>query len=156
MTSAPNDLTPEEAQNALNAVETMELAGWRRSVPPRWVCAGYAFFSGGTISMFAIEPLRMAYFLWWLVAYIIFMSFAVKSVSANEREYHPPKERRLSYWGCWFGLLIAGAGGIYFRYEFDANWIAVAGGIANGIWMYLYYEIERRSGFNKSQESAQP
>lgn len=147
-----NDMTPQDAQKALLDVSTMELAGWRRSVPPRWVCAGYAFFSGGTISMFAIEPLKVVYFSWWLIAYIIFMSVAMKTISANEREYHPPKERRLSYWSCWFGLLFAGAGGIYFRYEFDAPWVALAGGIVTAIWTYLYYETERRSFQSKARE----
>lgn len=151
MSEQTNPLTPEEARAALSTVNTMEHAGWRRAVPPRWIGAGYAIVTGGACATFALERLHYNYFFWWGLAYLVLAGFAVKSAGADEREFHPPKSRRLSYWSSTLGILIVGFGSIYLRYEFDAGWIAIVGGVVNGLWLYLYYEVERQQGHSISK-----
>lgn len=153
MNSETPNMTPEDAQGALNAVQEMERAGWRRAVPPRWISASYAIIVGGSCATFAIEHLQykgFSYFLLWGLAYVILGGIAVKSGGAEEREFHPPKSRRFSYWSSTLGMLFVGFGSIYLRYELDAGWIAAIGGLINGIWLYLYYETERRQGFGQT------
>ncbi|MEQ9443948.1 MAG: hypothetical protein RJS98_00160, partial [Rhodospirillaceae bacterium] len=136
-------ITPAEARDALKTAGKIKLAGWRRSVPSRWVTAGYAVITGGTCATFALDKVQYNYFFFWGLAYVLFAAFAAKKAHAFARELYPPKERCLSYWSSTIGMLIAGLGSIYLRYALDAPWIAVAGGIINGIWLYLYYEAER-------------
>lgn len=145
MSDPTNSITPNEARDALDTADKMELAGWRRAVPPRWVSAGYAIIIGGSCATFAFERLHYNYFFWWGLAYLILVGFSVKNTGADEREFHPPKSRRLSYWSSTLGMLIVGFGSIYLRYELDAGWIAVVGGLINGLWLILYYEAERRA-----------
>ena len=144
MSDNTKQMTPEEARSTLESIDTMGQAGWQSAVPPRWVSAGYAIIAGGTCATFAMDNLQNTYFYWWGLAYIIFIGYVTKSVGAIQREFHPPKDRRLAYWGSTVGMLIMGFGSIALRYSYDAGWIALVGGIANGIWMYLYYEGQRR------------
>ena len=117
MTDDPKDLTPNEAREALAAVNAMERAGWRRAVFPRWVNAGYALFAAVFCALFAIDTPKPTYFYWWGIAYIIFISYVTNNTVSVGRDFPPPSERRLVYWVSTIGLLALAIGGAMLRQE---------------------------------------
>ncbi|HFE63290.1 MAG TPA: hypothetical protein ENK14_02600, partial [Caldithrix sp.] len=50
-----DNLSPEEAKEALESVVNMESAGWRRAVPDRWFGAVVAVLIASLFALYALE-----------------------------------------------------------------------------------------------------
>lgn len=132
-----------EARQALDAVESMEQAGWRRAAPPHWFGVGMALLIGAMYASYAFEKAN-DFIVWWAVALVILLGYAQNKMNARGRDFPPPKGRRLYYFGVVACMLLMFFASIVLRQWFDAPWISIVAGLLAGLCVYSIYEYERR------------
>jgi hypothetical protein len=149
MMNENENLSADEAREALESVTKMESAGWRRAVPKRWFGAAMATLIG---SMFGVYALQDPY------PYIVFPIIGIALLIASSRETAGAYGRDIpdSKANKWMLVLFAAIllvvffGSIFIRRTYDAAWVSVVTGLLVGLTVFLASEHERRAYIAKA------
>jgi len=143
-----SNLTPDEAQLALESVEKMESAGWRRAVPQRWFGAGIAIMVGSMFAIYALED-PSPYIVFPILALAVFMIAAREKGGAYGREV--PATKKSLWANVMFAvtMVVVFFGSIYMRRAFDAAWVSLVTGLLVGLFIFLASKMERRAYLKK-------
>ena len=147
-----SNLTPDEAQLALESVEKMESAGWRRAVPQRWFGAGIAILVGSMFAIYALED-PSSYIVFPILGLAVFMTAAREKGGAYGREGPATKKSLWATVMFTVTMALMFFGSIYLRRALDAAWVSLVTGLLVGLFIFLASEMERRAYLKKVGES---
>lgn len=158
-------MTPEGAQDALNAVQEMERAGWRRAALPQWVGLTYALlfaafviicgiiekkvFTISGVSFSSIQAIGLAFLIFVMLPYA---RYTRAKFGAYRSDHKPPKGQGLAYLAVLAGLVVLLCVGIFIGITYDLIWLSVLVGIISGLYYYLLFEWVRLSYLELSRE----
>ena len=143
--------TGDGAREALESIEAMESAGYRRAVPQRWFGAGVAFFIASLFALYALED-PYPYIVFPIIGMGVLIATARETAGAYGRDFTGSKANR------WAFVLFVGAmvlvffGSIVIRRTYDAAWVPIVVGLFAGLVVFLTSESERRSYLAKAGE----
>ena len=81
-----DDVSPDEAQKALESVVKMEGAGWRRAVPDRWFGTGIAVLVASMFALYALQD-PYPYIVFPIIGLALFIVFAREKRGAYGRDF---------------------------------------------------------------------
>jgi len=144
-----NELSPDQAQDALEAVAKMEGAGWRRAVPDRWFGAGVALLIASLFALYALQD-PYPYIVFPIIGLAVFIATAREKSGAYGREF--PSTTANVWMHVLFSavLLIIFFGSIVIRRTFDAAWVPLVAGLLVGLIVFVASESERRAYLMKT------
>lgn len=145
-----NEITRDEAQAALNSIETMESAGYRRAVPRRWFGAGIAFFIASLFALYALQD-PYPYIVLPILGIAILIVSARESAGAYGRDFPATKASKLAFVLFTALMLVAFLGSIFIRRAYDVSWLPVVVGLLAGLLVFWISEGERRSYLAKAE-----
>ncbi len=148
-----DNVSPDEAQEALESVVKMEGAGWRRAVPDRWFGAGVAVLIASLYALYALED-PYPYILFPIVGLAVFITTARENSGAYGRDFPTGKA---SVWALVLFvvvMLIVFFGSIVIRRTYDAAWVPLVAGLLVGLIVFLASESERRAYLTKTEQGA--
>ena len=148
-----DNVTPDEAQEALESVVKMEGAGWRRAVPDRWFGAGVAVLIASLYALYALED-PYPYILFPIVGLAVFITTAREKSGAYGRDFPTGKASVWVLVPFVAVMLIVFFGSIAIRRTYDAAWVPLVAGLLVGLIVFLASECERRAYLTKTEEGA--
>ncbi len=137
-------IEPGEARDALNSVEKMQSAGFRRASPPRWYGVGIALIVTIGFSLYALEDPGSYPGLFIALGIALFVGFSREKIGAFGKELPDTKVGMWALAGVCAFLLVLFFGGIYIRRAYDVAWMPLVTGLTAGITIYLLNESARR------------
>ena len=152
MSEDNKDLSPHEAQQALESIGEMERAGWRRGVPDRWFGVGIAILIASLFALYALED-PYQYIPFPIIGLALFIIAAREKSGAYGRDF-PNKAPNI--WALVLScvvLLTIFFGSIIIRRAYDLAWVPLAAGLLVGLLVFLASESERRAYLKKSQSA---
>jgi len=146
-----DNISPVEAQQALESVEKLETAGWRRAVPARWFGAGVSILVGSLFAVYALED-PSSYIVYPILGLVIFLAVSREKAGAYGRNF--AKAGRSLVASVLFAvvLLIIFFGSVYMRRAFDAAWVSLVAGLLVGLFIFIASENERRAYLAKTKQ----
>ncbi len=139
-----DNVSPDEAQEALESVVKMERAGWRRAVPDRWFGAGVAVLIASLYSLYALED-PYPYIVFPIIGLAVFITTARDKSGAYGREFPSTKANAWATVLFVVVMLIVFFGSIVIRRTYDAVWVPLVAGLLVGLMVFLASESERRA-----------
>lgn len=143
-----DNVSPDEAQEALELVEKMEGAGWRRAVPDRWFGAGVAVLIASLYSLYALED-PYPYIVFPIIGLAVFITTARDKCGAYGREFPSTNANAWAMVLFVVVMLIVFFGSIVIRRTYDAAWVPLVAGLLVGLMVFLASESERRAYLTK-------
>lgn len=132
------------ASDALDSVEAMQRAGYRRAQPPRWFGIGIALVIAIGFSLYAQKTPGHVPGLFIALGVALFGGYGRERIGVFGKEF---PDTKTGWWAlaalCLF-LLTLFFGGIYIRRIYDLAWVPVATGLIAGLTILLLSESERR------------
>ena len=149
MIDETDNITPDEAQKALELAVKMEGAGWRRAVPDQWFGAGIAILVASLFALYALED-PSSYILFPILGLAIFITTAREKSGAYGRDF--PSNTKNVWQTVLFVavMLIVFFGSIVIRRTYDAAWVPLVAGLLIGLMVFLASENERRAYLTKT------
>ena len=144
-----DNVSPAEAQEALESVVKMERAGWRRAVPDRWFGAGVAVLIASLYSLYALED-PYPYIVFPIIGLAVFITTARDKSGAYGREFPSTKANAWAMVLFVVVMLIVFFGSIVIRRTCDAVWVPLVAGLLVGLMVFLASESERRAYLTKT------
>lgn len=144
-----DNVSPAEAQEALESVVKMERAGWRRAVPDRWFGAGVAVLIASLYSLYALED-PYPYIVFPIIGLAVFITTARDKSGAYGREFPSTKANAWAMVLFVVVMLIVFFGSIVIRRTYDAVWVPLVAGLLVGLMVFLASESERRAYLTKT------
>lgn len=144
-----DNVSPGEAQEALESVVKMERAGWRRAVPDRWFGAGVAVLIASLYSLYALED-PYPYSVFPIIGLAVFITTARDKSGAYGREFPSTKANAWAMVLFVVVMLIVFFGSIVIRRTYDAAWVPLVAGLLVGLMVFLASESERRAYLTKT------
>lgn len=143
-----DNVTPEEAKNALESVVKMKGAGWRRAVPDRWFGAGVAILIASLFALYALED-PYPYIVFPIIGLALFITTAREKSGAYGRDV--PASTADLWATILFAivLLIVFFGSIFIRRAYDVAWVSLVAGVLVGLMVFLASESARRAHLAK-------
>jgi len=139
-----DNVSPDEAQEALESVVKMGRAGWRRAVPDRWFGAGVAVLIASLYSLYALED-PYPYIVFPIIGLAVFITTARDKSGAYGREFPSTKANAWATVLFVVVMLIVFFGSIVIRRTYDAAWVPLVAGFLVGLMVFLASESERRA-----------
>jgi len=149
-----DNVSPDEAQEALESVVKMEGAGWRRALPDRWFGAGVAVLIGSLFALYALQD-PYPYIVFPIIGLALFITTAREKSGAYGQDF--PGSTNVWAMVLFIAvLLIVFFGSIFIRRAFDLAWVPLVAGLLVGLMVFLAAESERRAYLTRTdQEEAQ-
>ena len=144
-----DNVSPDEAQEALESVVKMGRAGWRRAVPDRWFGAGVAVLIASLYSLYALED-PYPYIVFPIIGLAVFITTARDKSGAYGREFPSTKANAWAMVLFVVVMLIVFFGSIVIRRTYDAVWVPLIAGLLIGLMVFLVSESERRAYLTKT------
>ena len=144
-----DNVSPAEAQEALESVVKMERAGWRRAVPDRWFGAGVAILIASLYSLYALED-PYPYIVFPIIGLAVFITTVRDKSGAYGREFPSTKANAWAMVLFVVVMLIVFFGSIVIRRTYDAVWVPLVAGLLVGLMVFLASESERRAYLTKT------
>lgn len=144
-----DNVSPGEAQEALESVVKMERAGWRRAVPDRWFGTGVAVLIASLYSLYALED-PYPYIVFPIIGLAVFITTARDKSGAYGREFPSTKANAWAMVLFVVVMLIVFFGSIVIRRTYDAVWVPLVAGLLVGLMVFLASESERRAYLTKT------
>lgn len=151
MVDDTDNVSPEEAQEALDSVVKMEAVGWRRAVPPRWFGAGVGLLIASLLALYALED-PYPYIVFPIVGLGVFITTVREKSGVYGRDFPTTKA---SVWALVLFvavMVLVFFGSVVIRRAYDAVWVPVVAGLLVGLIVFLASESERRSYLAKTDE----
>ena len=149
---ADQNIQPDEAKDALDSVDKMQRAGWRRAVPPRWYGAGISLIVAIGFSLYALEDPGSFPGLFIALGIAIFVSISRAKIRVSGKELPDTKTGIWALAGVCVFLLALFFGGIFVRRTFDLAWVPLLTGLIAGVTIFLLNESERRYYIAKADD----
>ena len=149
---ADQNIQPDEAKDALDSVDKMQRAGWRRAVPPRWYGAGISLIVAIGFSLYALEDPGSFPGLFISLGIAIFVSISRAKIRVSGKELPDTKTGIWALAGVCVFLLALFFGGIFVRRTFDLAWVPLLTGLIAGVTIFLLNESERRYYIAKADD----
>ncbi len=144
MINKNEDLSADEAREALESVTNMESAAWRRAVPERWFGAGMATLIGSLFAVYALED-PYPYIVFPIIGIAVLIASSRERVGAYGRDFPDSKANKWMLVLFVAALLVVFFGSIVIRRTYDAAWVPVVTGLVVGLTVFLLSERERRA-----------
>lgn len=144
-----DNVSPGEAQEALESVAKMERAGWRRAVPDRWFGVGVAVLIASLYSLYALED-PYPYIVFPIIGLAVFITTARNKSGAYGRDFPSTKANAWAMVLFVVVMLIVFFGSIVIRRTYDAAWVSLVAGLLVGLMVFLASESERRAYLTKT------
>ena len=144
-----DNVSPGEAQEALESVVKMERAGWRRAVPDRWFGAGVAVLIASLYSLYALED-PYPYIVFPIIGLAVLITTARDKSGAYGREFPSTKANAWAMVLFVVVMLIVFFGSLVIRRTYDAVWVPLVAGLLVGLMVFLASESERRAYLTKT------
>ena len=139
-----DNVTPDEAKQALESVVKMESAGWRRAVPDRWFGAGVAVLIASMFALYALED-PYPYIVFPIIGLALFITTAREKSGAYGRDAPASTANVWAIVSAIIILLIVFFGSIVIRRAYDAAWVPLVAGLLVGLMVFLTSESARRA-----------
>ena len=144
-----DNVSPDEAQEALESVVKTGRAGWRRAVPDRWFGAGVAVLIASLYCLYALED-PYPYIVFPIIGLAVFITTARDKSGAYGREFPSTKTNAWAMVLFVAVMLIVFFGSIVIRRTYDAVWVPLVAGLLVGLMVFLASESERRAYLTKT------
>lgn len=144
-----DNVSPDEAQESLEAVAKMGRAGLRRAVPDRWFGAGVAVLIGSLYSLYALED-PYPYIVFPIIGMAVLITTARDRSGAYGRDFPSTKANAWAMVLFVVVMLIVFFGSIVIRRTYDAVWVPLVAGLLVGLFVFLASESERRAYLAKT------
>ncbi len=138
------NLKPDEAQVALDSIETMKSAGFRRAVPPRWLGAGLSLLIAIAFALYAMKDPGNTPALFITFGVVFFVGFGRGTTGVLERELPDTRTGMWALAGVCIFLFALFFGGIWVRRAYDIAWAPLVTGLIAGTTIFILSESERR------------
>jgi hypothetical protein len=139
---------PDQAQEALNSIEKMNVAGRRRGAAPRWYGIGISIIITVGFALYAEQDPGNLPGLFIALGIVLFGASSRDKIGAMGRAIPDTRSAMWGLIGVSALLIVLFFGGIYFRRAYDLSWIPVATGLIAGTIIFLLSESERRRYHN--------
>ena len=149
MVKEDNDLTRDEAKDALDCIAAMESAGYRRAVPRRWFGAGVAFFVAGLYALYALDD-PYPYVIFPVIGLGMLIASARQTAGAYGRDFPGTRANRWAFVLVVAVMALLFFGSIFIRRAYDIAWLPIVVGVFVGLLVFLASENERRSYLAKA------
>jgi len=143
------NLSADEAREALESVTKMESAGWRRAVPKRWFGAAMATLIGSMFGVYALQD-PYPYIVFPIIGIALLIASSRETVGAYGRDFPDSKANKWMLVLFAAILLVVFFGSIFIRRTYDAAWVSVVTGLLVGLTVFLASEHERRAYIAKA------
>lgn len=148
------NIKPDEAQDALEAVEKMKNAGLRRAVTPRWYGIGISLIVATGFGLYALEEPGNLPGLFIALGLALFASSSRTKIGAIGKELPDTSIGLWAMAGVCIFLLTLFFGGIIVRRAYDLAWVPLITGLIAGSTLFLLAEMERRYYIAKADEGS--
>ena len=138
------NLKPDEAQVALDAIEESQRAAFRHAVPPRWYGAGLALIVGIGFALYAMEEPGNTPGLFIVLGLVLFIGASREKLGVFGKELPDTKTGMWALAGVCVFLLALFFGGIMARRAYDIAWVPLVTGFVAGTTIFLLSESARR------------
>jgi len=145
------NLTSDEANDALDSIRTMESAGYRRAVPRRWFGVGLALLIACLYALYALED-PYPYIVFPIIGMGVLIAASREKLGAYGRDF---PDNKASKWalGTFIAVMVAVFFGMIFvRRAYDLAWVPIVVGLLVGLVVFLASEHERRSYLAKASQ----
>jgi Na+/H+ antiporter NhaD/arsenite permease-like protein len=145
---------PGEAQDALDSVEEMQRAGFRRAIPPRWFGVGMSLIVAIGFALYTQDDPGVIPVLFIAIGTALLMIAARDKNGVIFGRARP--ESRVGFLAAAGVLLFFLAlffGGIFVKRAYDIPWAPLVTGLIAGVTILLLSESERRHYRAKSDEN---
>ncbi len=149
MNSDIDNVSPDEAQESLDAVARMGRAGSRLAVPDRWFGAGVAILIASLYSLYALQD-PYPYIVFPIIGLGVFITTARDKSGAYGRDFPSIKANAWATVLFVVVMLIVFFGSIVIRRTYDAVWVPLVAGLLVGLAVFLASESERRAYLTKT------
>ncbi len=139
-----NSVKPDEAQDALNTIDRMSVAGRKRAIPPRWYGIGIALIVAVGFALYAQQDPGDFPGIFIALGVALFAAASRDKIGAMGRAVPDTRPAMWGLFGVSVFLMALFFGGIYFRRAYDLAWIPVVTGLIAGMTIFLLSESERR------------
>ena len=146
-----DNVSPDEAQEALESIVKIERAGWRRAVPDRWFGAGVAVLIASLFALYALED-PYPYIVFPIVGLAVFITTVREKSGAYGRDFPRTTANLWAIVLFVVVLLVVFFGSIVIRRTYDAAWVPLVAGLAVGLMVFLASENERRAYLRKADQ----
>ncbi len=135
----------DEAKEALDSVDRMQSAGFRRALPPRWYGLGISLIVAVGFALYAQNDPGSFPGIFIAVGIALFVGISrEKSGGAIGKELPATHTGRWALAGVCIFLIALFFGGIFIRRSYDLFWVPLVTGSIAGITIYLLSCGERR------------
>jgi Na+/H+ antiporter NhaD/arsenite permease-like protein len=151
-----NDQTvkPGDAQDALDSVEKMQRAGFRRAIPPRWFGVGMSLIVATGFALYTQDNPGVIPVLFIAIGTALLMLAARDKNGVVFGRAHPESRVGvLAAVGVLLFFLALFFGGIFMKRAYGIPWAPLVTGLIAGVTIFLLSESERRHYLAKSQEN---
>jgi hypothetical protein len=138
------NLKSDEAQVALDSIEKMKSAGFRRALPPRWYGAGLSLIVAIGFALYAMEDPGNTPALFIVLGVALFVGFSREKIGVFGRELPDTTTGMLALAGVCVFLFALFFGGIVVRRAYDIAWVPLVTGFVAGATIFILSESERR------------
>ena len=146
-----DNVSPDEAQEALESIVKIERAGWRRAVPDRWFGAGVAVLIASLFALYALED-PYPYIVFPIVGLAVFITTVREKSGAYGRDFPRTTANLWAIVLFVVVLLVVFFGSIVIRRTYDAAWVPLVAGLVVGLMVFLASENERRAYLRKADQ----
>lgn len=144
MTNNIDNVTSDDAREALDSAAKMESAGWRRGVPDRWFGAGVSALIASLFMLYALQD-PYPYIVFPIIGLALFIAAAREKSGAYGREFPTTKANAWAMVAFASVLLVFFFGSIVVRRAYDAAWVPLVVGFLVGLTVFVLSERERRA-----------
>jgi len=148
------NLKPDEAQVALDAIEEKQRAAFRHAVPPRWYGAGLALIVGIGFALYAMEEPGNTPGLFIVLGLALFIGASREKLGVFGKELPDTKTGMWALAGVCVFLLALFFGGIMARRAYDIAWVPLVTGFVAGTTIFLLSESARRYYLSRAAGSS--
>ena len=147
------DLKPDEAQAALDAIAEKQRAGFRHAAMPRWYSAGLAVIVAVGFSLYALEQPGNMPALFIVLGLALFIGASRNRIAVSGKELPDTGIGVLALVAVGALLLALFFGGIMARRAYDIAWLPVLTGCIAGATIFLLGESDRRYNLKRSADT---
>ena len=147
-----NDLSNEEARDALDSVEQMKRSGYRRAVKPRWMGVGLSLVVATGFALYSLEDPGNLPALLLVLGVVTFVSLGQRATGASGQTFPGTLRGNFALAVLITSLLVLFFGAIYVRRAYDLAWVPVISGLVAGLVLFLLSESERRHYLAKAAD----
>lgn len=140
-----NEVGSDEAIDALDSIEKLQRAGFRRAVPPRWYGVGISLIVAVGFALYAQPNPGSFPGVFIAVGIALFVGInRGKSSGAVGKELPDTRSGMWALAGVCVFLVALFFGGIFVRRSYDLFWVPLVTGLIAGITIFLLSYSERR------------